>query len=379
MSKWEMVRLGDVCERISDGSHNPPKGIESSDYLMLSSKNIFDDSINYNDPRYLSEEDFYNEDKRTKISINDVLLTIVGTIGRTAVITEDMPKFTLQRSVAVLKPIKDKIESRYMMYMLMSKKPIMEKESRGVAQKGIYLGQIKSLEISLPPLNIQKQIAKNLDTLSELIKFQRQQLTELDNLITSVFYDIFGDPFTNPKGYKKCQLSDLASIIMGQSPKGSSYNLVGEGIPLLNGPSEFGIKYPIEKQWTLEPTKMSQMEDILFCVRGATAGRMNTSDKEYCIGRGLAAIRPKESYMHSYIYLYLKMMYNHFQSTSNGSTFINISKDQLSQLPIIVVDSVTQDKFSKIALKIEDQKALVQKSLGESQYLFDSLMYEYFE
>lgn len=176
-----------------------------------------------------------------------------------------------------------------------------------------------------------------------------------------------------------CQLSDLAVIIMGQSPNGSSYNEEGEGTPLLNGPSEFREKYPKEKQWTLEPTKMCQKDDILFCVRGATAGRMNISDKEYCIGRGLAAIRPKQYSMQGFIYLYLKMMYNHFQVTSNGSTFINISKDQLHKLPYLKVDTELQDKFSNIYLKIEEQKALVKISIDETQHLFDSLMSEYFE
>ena len=82
------MKIKDICVGVTDGSHNPPQGIETSNYYMLSSKNIFDNEITFDDPRYLTESDFEQENKRTKIGIGDVLLTIVGTVGRTAVVDE---------------------------------------------------------------------------------------------------------------------------------------------------------------------------------------------------------------------------------------------------------------------------------------------------
>ena len=75
---WTCKKLGEVTMQISDGSHNPPKGIEFSDYPMLSSKNIFFDKFDYESPRYLSKEDFEAENKRTNISEGDVLLIQVS-------------------------------------------------------------------------------------------------------------------------------------------------------------------------------------------------------------------------------------------------------------------------------------------------------------
>ena len=112
---WALIKLGDLCTKITDGSHNPPKGIEFSDFIMLSSKNVFDDEINLKNPRYLDQGDFIKENKRTDVSVGDVLLTIVGTIGRVAVVDDTLPKFTLQRSVAVLKPSPEQINSRFLM------------------------------------------------------------------------------------------------------------------------------------------------------------------------------------------------------------------------------------------------------------------------
>ena len=83
-------KLSDICSGITDGSHNPPAGISKSNYLMLSSKNVFDDEITFDDPRYLSEEQYVAEHKRTGIMAGDVLMTIVGTVGRTAVVSDGM-------------------------------------------------------------------------------------------------------------------------------------------------------------------------------------------------------------------------------------------------------------------------------------------------
>lgn len=81
-------------------------------------------------------------------------------------------------------------------------------------------------------------------------------------------------------------------IEMGQSPPGNSYNTEQKGVPLLNGPTEFGSTHPTPIQWTTSPTKICNKGDLLICVRGSTTGRMNWADQSYCIGRGLAAIRP---------------------------------------------------------------------------------------
>ena len=94
-----------------------------------------------------------------------------------------------------------------------------------------------------------------------------------------------------PESWEVMKLGEATEIIMGQSPKGDTYNTNGEGEPLINGPAEFGSEYPTPIQWTSKPTKLCKEGDILFCVRGNTTGRMNIADQSYCIGRGIAAIR----------------------------------------------------------------------------------------
>jgi len=96
-----------------------------------------------------------------------------------------------------------------------------------------------------------------------------------------------------PEAWEVKRLGDAADVVMGQSPVGTSYNRSGNGAPLINGPTEFTEKYPVKIQWTSQPTKFCKEGDVLLCVRGSSTGRINISDDEYCIGRGVAAICAK--------------------------------------------------------------------------------------
>jgi len=104
-----------------------------------------------------------------------------------------------------------------------------------------------------------------------------------------------------PEDWEIQKLDVIAEIIMGQSPRGSSYNKKQQGLPLINGPTEFTNKTPIKIQWTTEPTKTCKKDDLLICVRGSSTGRMNISNDEYCIGRGVSAIRSNSNSNTKYI------------------------------------------------------------------------------
>ena len=149
--------------------------------------------------------------------------------------------------------------------------------------------------------------------------------------------------------WQELTLDDIADIIMGQSPSGDTCNNEGIGSPLLNGPTEFGEFYPSAVQYTTDPKKFSKEGDILFCVRGSTTGRMNWSNSKYAIGRGLAAFRHKlgvdyQHFLKGLIDLHLNDLL--FQAT--GSTFPNVSSQQLKSLKVNVPKHQAQLRISKI-------------------------------
>lgn len=162
-ANWAISELGELCTFITDGSHNPPKGIEKSEYLMLSSRDINNGELTFDKPRYLSKKDFESENKRTDLQMDDVLLTTVGTIGRTAIYAGVPKNVTFQRSVSVLRPNKLNISSKFLMYFLDSITDVLNREARGVAQQGIYLNQVRKLEIPVPSLEEQIFLVELLD------------------------------------------------------------------------------------------------------------------------------------------------------------------------------------------------------------------------
>lgn len=192
--KYPKIIFDKVCNKITDGSHNPPKGIDNSQFMMLSSKNIFNNSINFENPRYLKEEDFNRENKRTDVTFGDVLLTIVGTIGRTAVVNIE-EKFTLQRSVAVLKPKKNLLDSYFLMYSLQKNLEILIDGAKGAAQKGIYLNSVKQLEIVDVSLKTQQKVVSYLDEISQKMEkikqIQKEKMQSLKALKASILDQAF--------------------------------------------------------------------------------------------------------------------------------------------------------------------------------------------
>lgn len=176
---WEWVRLGHVCRKLTDGSHNPPKD-NGSGYPMLSSQNIQNGQIDIDNPsRFVCEDGFNKENSRTLVQEGDVLLTIVGSLGRSAVVINDT-KFVLQRSVAVLNSglLPDYLSDYFksitaQLYFL--------ENGKGTAQKGIYLGQLSQMLIPVPSFIEQERVVFKIKELMSLCdQLEQQSLTSLD-------------------------------------------------------------------------------------------------------------------------------------------------------------------------------------------------------
>lgn len=151
-------------------------------------------------------------------------------------------------------------------------------------------------------------------------------------------------------------LSENAEIVMGQSPPGETCNTAGVGLPLLNGPTEYGPHHPTPVQFTTDARKRAKPGDILFCVRGSTTGRMNWSDREYAIGRGIAAIRHKtEPELQPLVRAVIEYGLPDLLAQATGSTFPNVSADQLSRLWWPPLEDAEQRTISHILGSLEDK------------------------
>lgn len=181
------------------------------------------------------------------------------------------------------------------------------------------------------------------------------------------------------KGWAVGTLSEVAEIIMGQSPPGETCNDTNNGTPLLNGPTEFGIKFPYPVQFTNSPKKISAKNDILFCVRGSTTGRMNWADREYALGRGLALIRHKSGEDYRY---FLKGILDYnlpsLLVSATGSTFPNISKDQLEQIEISIPPLPEQKAIAAILSSFDDKIDLLHRQNKTLEAIAETLFRQWF-
>jgi len=169
----------------------------------------------------------------------------------------------------------------------------------------------------------------------------------------------------NINKWETTSFSKIAEIVMGQSPPGASYNSDGIGIPLLNGPTEFTDRHPIARQWTSNPTKICEDGDILLCVRGSSTGRMNISDGEYCIGRGIAAIRKKtQKGSTEYLHYLLEIILHEILRRTAGSTFPNIDKKSLSSIHVSMPPIIEQVKIAHILSTWDEAIAVTEKLIA---------------
>jgi type I restriction enzyme S subunit len=159
-----------------------------------------------------------------------------------------------------------------------------------------------------------------------------------------------------PTSWVFARLGAITNIVMGTSPPGSTYNTIGEGVPLINGPVEF-TEGPFGKttvnQYTSEPTNICESGDFLICVRGSTTGRTNIAAYRGCIGRGVAAIQP--IFEDQYIRLCVSSRRESIIEMGRGIAFPSISRGQLEEL---VIPLPPLDEQRRIVTKVNELMAL---------------------
>lgn len=174
--------IGNIAIKVTDGSHNPPKKVYSKDYYMLSAINITNSGIDLSAGcRYISQKDYEQENKRTQIQENDILLSIVGTIGKSLIVNSNIGNITVQRSVAVIRPNTKVIVPKYLLLYVRSSafQNILTELAHGSQQQGVYLDQLKSIKIKVPSIQEQKRIVTEIMPIEEEIEKLQREIDEI--------------------------------------------------------------------------------------------------------------------------------------------------------------------------------------------------------
>ncbi len=250
--------------------------------------------------------------------------------------------------------------------------------SIGGVIKYIKLNYLTDASLPVPPISVQEQIIAELDKVSEIIEKKKQQVKELDNLAQSIFYDMFGDPVVNEKGWEVKKMNEVGEIIAGSTPSTTdSGNWDGE----INWvtPAELGTQlYYGETQRRLTEKgarglAMMPIGTVLLSSR-APIGKLAITIVEMCCNQGFKNIVCKDFVNNIFLYHYLLYTIDEVKALGVGATFKEVSKKAISAYKVILPPLSLQQAFAKKIEAIEKQKEMITASIKETQTLFDARM-----
>ena len=236
--------------------------------------------------------------------------------------------------------------------------------AKGTAQKAVPISGIKTLEIELPSLKSQKRIADILSAYDDLIENNQKQIKLLEEAAQRLYKEWFvdlrfpGHENTKivdgvPEGWNEKTLSQVANVIMGQSPKSEFYNSEKKGLPFHQGVGSYGVRFVMDDIYSTSYTRIAEPNSILFSVR-APVGRLNITKNKVVIGRGLAAINQTDG-CQSYLYYLLKNKFFKDNVVGNGSIFASVSKDELLNQKFLIPERNLMMQFEKIVSQMDKQ------------------------
>ena len=290
-----------------------------------------------------------------------ILYTIFATVGEVAILETES---ATNQAIAGLEIINNEVELEYLYYYLKSLKFVMLKKSRGVAQNNINLGILKNIEIKIPDKEEQINIAKILDNIEKIIGKKKKQLEELNAIIKSQFVEMFGNIHFNDKKWNKNKWRDVLIIKNGKNQKkvesfNGKYLIYGSG-----GIIGFANDYICNENSIIIGRKGSINKPIL----------VKTKFWNVDTAFGLEPI--KEKIKADYLY-YFCCFYN-FEKHNKAVTIPSLTKKDLLNIEISVPPITLQNQFAEIVKQIDKQKFEIEKSLKETQELYESLMEKYF-
>ncbi|MGN7360446.1 restriction endonuclease subunit S [Paenibacillus sp. SAF-054] len=392
MSKWSITTLDQVATIVSGSTPKTSVGeYWNGEHNWVTPAELNDTRVVIIDTERKITEKAVKDTSLKPLPIGTVLLSSRAPIGKVAIAGVEM--YCNQGFKNLI--CSHKIYNKYLFWFLKGKTEFLNSLGRGATFKEISKTIVGKIEIPLPPLKIQKQIAKTLDTSAELLAIRKQQLAELDNLIKSTYYDMFGDPAMNEKGWDRCSIGKTIKVIeAGWSADGVKRQKGKDEIAVLKvsavtsgyfRETEYKV---LDKDLNIKKYVFPHKNDLLFSrantrdLVGATCiifddyPDLILPDKLWRIEfKGLA------NFIYMKYILSDDSVRNSLSNVSTGTSgsMYNVSMEKFKSLVVPLPPLALQTQFANIVTKIEEQKALVKQAIDETQHLFDSLMSEYFE
>ena len=373
--EWNSTTLGQICKAQGGAIQTGPFGsqLHTADYKdvgvpVVMPTNIGDGGIVLDGIARIDQTDVERLSQH-KLKLGDIVFSRRGDVTKNALVREHEVGFFCGTGCLKVRLGEESIASAKFISHCLRLPEIKDwliRHAVGATMPNLNTGILSAVPIDLPPLQTQLEIAAMLEALDDRITLLRKTNDTLEAIAQALFkswfvdFDpvrakmegrtpegmdevtaaLFPDGFEEstlglvPRGWRVGALTSIANVTMGLSPNGDSYNAEGVGIPLVNGPVEFGEYFPVKAKWTTAGDRLSKAGDLIFCVRGSTTGRRVVSDGEYCIGRGVCAIRSRGD-AEGFLYQSITHGLDRMLSKTTGSVFPSLSAPDIKSFLVL--------------------------------------------
>ena len=378
---WEYKKLGDVCQVVT-GSTPKTNNSEYWDgnYPWVTPAELKGEVYISDTARHITEEAIAHTNL-TLLPIGTVLLSSRAPIGKVAITTIEM--YCNQGFKNLI--CSDAINNKYLYLWLSGKTEYLNSLGRGATFKEISKTIVENVIIPLPPLSIQKSIVSELDKINELIRLKKEQLKDYDNLAQSIFYEMFGDPVVNEKGWEVKKLGELGTIVTGSTPSTKIKEYYCSNDYCFIKPSDLpaeGYQIIVESENYISSKgyevsrKLPKGSVLVSCI--GIIGKTAILGMDACTNQQINAIIPNEYVNNKFLaYSILSQRYV-LSSVANAPVVPLINKSDFSKVEIPLPPLSTQQSIVSELDKINELIRLKKEQLKDYDNLAQSIFYEMF-
>ena len=364
---WEIKKLKDISVLITDGDWIESKHQSEDGIRLIQTGNIGNGIFKAKDdkPHYISESTF-KELGCTEIFAGDCLVSrLPDPVGRACIIPEIGSRMITAVDCSIIR-FKNSIKPKF--YIYYSQSPAYQRDinnnTTGTTRKRISRKNLESITIPIPPIAEQEKIVAELDCLSGIIEKKKQQLKEYDALAQSIFYEMFGNPVENDKGWENKKFKDCYKLTSGKSL--TAKKIIEGNYPVYGGNGIVGYHY----DYNLDG------DNIIIGRVGALCGNVRNIIGKAFITDNAFILTKLEEGLNVFI-LYLLKVHNLRQYARDALQPV-VSNTGFQNIDIIIPPLSLQQEFASKIEAIEKQKALIKKSIEEVETLLNSRMDYYF-
>lgn len=383
----EKKRLGDICEIVTGAT--PKTNI----------KEFWDGDINWITPAELTEDTYIINESLRKITTEGVektglksfpkgtvILSSRAPIGKVAIAGCEMYCNQGFKNLVCSK----QINNRFLYWYLKGHKEYLNSLGRGATFKEISKAIVENIEICLPTLEKQEKYADILEQCNGIIQIKKGQLRKLDTLVKSRFVELFGDPVINSRGWKKALIGDdcfVTKLAGFEYTQYINYEDSGDVVMVKAQNVKNGklnrkeLSFVSNEVSDSLPRSQLALGDVVMTYVGANIGDVAIIDNEYKyhLAPNVAKIRPDSERYNSIYFMYMLMLLNAYIVKNSADTAkAALGMERIRKLNVFVPPMELQNQFADFVTSIDKSKSKIQKSLEETQLLFDSLMQKYF-